>query len=163
MLCAYAPHSGHPFQERQAFFHNFAPFYTKLSSHGPKLLFSDMNARILKNMDSEEDLVGSKLRRNDGATIRDDSNCHLLIELCRGLGLALANTRFNLEPENLARSCNLGAKPMDDSSCNTVRQIDFALARHRWLQMVDEVCYDRQVANPIAPLLVDSSFDFVYT
>ena len=79
-----------------------------------------MHARILKNLAGEEDIVGSNLLRSDGATTLEDSNRHLLIELCRGLGPTTANTHFNLHPENLGTSYNAGAKPKDDASYNAM-------------------------------------------
>ena len=46
IISAYAPHSGRPFDERLAFFENLKGFYEAMQTHGPTIVFGDMNSRL---------------------------------------------------------------------------------------------------------------------
>ena len=58
VISAYAPQSGRPFDERLAFFQNLDWFYHRMKTHGPTLVFGDMNARLYHVFPGEEDYLG---------------------------------------------------------------------------------------------------------
>ena len=98
-ISTYAPHSGKPYDERQRFYHELGVFVNKTTAHGPKFVLGDFNARLYRRLPGEEDLIGDAIFTNTAATIPDDANRHLLVELCESAGLIVANT-FNNSPED---------------------------------------------------------------
>ena len=58
IFSAYAPQSGRHYDERQEFFQNLASFVKSTSSHGPKIICGDFNARLYRRLPGEEEIMG---------------------------------------------------------------------------------------------------------
>ena len=67
VLSPYAPHTGYDFSDRQNFFHALAEFVISQSTHGPKLICGDFNARLFRQLPGEEDVIGPYVYENQGA------------------------------------------------------------------------------------------------
>ena len=64
IVSAYAPQSGRPFEERFSFFQDLLHFWKSISSHGPKFLLGDFNARLYQQFAGEEEIFGSFYVKN---------------------------------------------------------------------------------------------------
>ena len=126
LVSAYVPHSGYNFAERQSFYHDLSEFAAKLSSHGPKIIFGDFNARLYRRMPGEEHIIGPNVFNNAEAIVKDDMNRHLLIELCTSLDTVVANTFFETPDTEQVTCYNVGSKPKDAVQWKSHSQIDFA-------------------------------------
>ena len=58
LISAYAPQGRHPYDDRNDFFLMVSDTYTCLSSHGPKIVIGDLNARVANVYPGEEHVVG---------------------------------------------------------------------------------------------------------
>ena len=64
----YAPHNGHPFDVRQQFYSELAEEYSRVSSYGLKMICGDLNARLLRQLPGEEDIMGDYVFGSADAT-----------------------------------------------------------------------------------------------
>lgn len=143
---AYAPHAGYPFPERQAFFENLASFYNKTSAFGSKVILGDMNARVYRRLAGEDDIIGEFFLKGEGAPVPDNSNRHLLVEMCVATSTALANTTFDKPADQLATCYNIGAAAFDEVSWRTHGQIDYVIVPKSWQHVVQDIVADRTAA-----------------
>ena len=58
LISAYAPHNGHPYELRQAFFADLSESITKGQVHGPTLVLGDLNSRLHYRCPDEEAVMG---------------------------------------------------------------------------------------------------------
>ena len=149
LFSAYAPHSGYEYQVRQSFFHELGAFVSECSSHGPKLVFGDMNSKLYKNFTGEDNIVGPHIFRHPGHACKEDANRHLLIEMCTQLHGCLANTFFDVPEEQLATNINIGCSAGRQVGPNTHSQIDFLVCQQDWLHNVLSVhaCSDAPLSS----------------
>lgn len=156
---AYAPQSGRPFDERQAFFQMVADAYEKTSSHGPKIMLGDWNAKLYTQLPNEGEVVGPHVFRNDAAAIPTDANRHLLLELCGGQGGVVANTFWHKDNENTVTCYNIGHQAGDPIRWESHSQIDFALCPMEWMHTVADVFSNRSLALATHhfPVFLDTS------
>ena len=156
LITAYAPHAGHPYAERQTFFNELGDFEHRLSRHGPNIIMGDMNSRIYRRLPGEEDIIGAYILESAEATIPEDANRHLLIELCTSAGMIVANTFFGVSRDRLVTCYNVGSRPMDEVSWRSHGQIDFVLVPKDWSDAVTSVQTDRTLALPTHHFFVGS-------
>ena len=64
IVTAYVPTHKYELSERQDLFHPLAEFLQKQSAHGPKLVFGGFNARVLKQLLGEDDIIGPHISGN---------------------------------------------------------------------------------------------------
>ena len=116
LVSAYAPPNtdAHPYDERQKFYSDLGDLLGQGAGHGPKFVFGDMNARVLRQLAHEQEIVGPGAFGSDRAEIHELSNRHLLIELCHRRAMSLASTMRAGRPEELATYRDLGTKPTDE-------------------------------------------------
>ena len=98
-----------------------------MSTHGPKLVYGDLNARIHKQLAGEERIVGPFAFGDPHAVIGATSNRQPVIKTCKTLSLVLANTMFEHSPEEQVSFYAIGASPMRPNTCRSFAQIDFCL------------------------------------
>ena len=146
LVSAYAPHSGYNFAERQSFYHDLSEFAAKLSSHGPKIIFGDFNARLYRRMPGEEHIIGPNVFNNAEAIVKDDMNRHLLIELCTSLDTVVANTFFETPDTEQVTCYNVGSKPKDAVQWKSHSQIDFVIVPRAWVHTIEDVRSDMSQA-----------------
>ena len=142
---AYAPHSGKSFDERQSFFQSTAEIFSKTSSHGPKYLLGDWNARLYQRLPGEEHVVGPHVFSNPYVQVPDGSNRNLLVEFCTGAGLEISNTFHEVDPENQVTCYAVGHTAMGDISWQSHSQIDMMLCPRSWSQTVQAIWSDRTI------------------
>eukprot|EP00959_Pyramimonas_sp_CCMP1952_P144964 3034829-Pyramimonas_sp.AAC.1 len=130
---AYAPHSGKPFVDRQAFFSDLAGFLGSHSAHGPVLLFGDFNARMHRRFPREEDVLGPFIFGNPQAQHNPESNRTLLLELCTSRKLTVGNTVFDEPPERQITYYDIGHSPADPPIHQNYGQLDLAIVSMEWL------------------------------
>ena len=145
---AYAPHSGKPFLGRQCFFQNFAEEVSKTSSHGPKVLLGDWNARLYRPLPGESDIIGPHVFRYNTCEITADSNRHLLCELCASLSMTISNTFFDCDDEHMITSYNVGHAAMDEVSWQSHSQIDLFLCPLEWKHVICNLNSTRNLTLP---------------
>jgi len=92
ILCAYAPPGTKPREQRQQFYSTLGDVASTVTTHGPKILAGDFNARLHEQQGGEEHIMGPGVFGKKGHAADEDSNRSLLIELCARLGMCLANT-----------------------------------------------------------------------
>ena len=139
IFSACAPHSGYDYPRRQEFFHELGAFVTSCSAHGPKLLFGDMNARLHKNFEGEEQIVGAHIFCHSQDDCKEDANRHLLVEMCTQLHMCLANTFFDTPTEQLATNRNVGCHAGHPIGAQTRSQIDFMVCGQEWRRNISWV------------------------
>ena len=161
LISCYAPHSGYPLIDRVNFFQSVAAFANKLSAHGPKLLLGDWNARLHRRLTGEEHILGPYLFSNPSLHIPQDSNRHLLIELCQSLKLVVANTLFDVTAEGQVTCYNVGHKPMEDITWRSHSQIDFLLCSKEWVTQLTSISSSRlcALASHHFPLFIRMQID----
>ena len=159
LFSAYAPHSGKPFGERQTFYQHVAEAYSATSSHGPKLLFGDWNARLYRRMPGEEKVIGEHVFYNSSAAIPADANRNLLLELCASNDLVIANTFSEHQPDALVTCYNVGHHPMDQISWKSHSQIDFLLCPREWHVVCKDIRSYRSLALASHHFAIISSLD----
>ena len=113
IVSAYAPQSGRPFEERFSFFQDLLHFWKSISSHGPKFLLGDFNARLYQQFAGEEEIFGSFYVKNQRQqTLSAELNRFLLVEFCVSCDLQIGNTFFDLPLENLVIYRTPGTNPL---------------------------------------------------
>jgi hypothetical protein len=108
IITAYAPHSGYPFAVRQKFFQDLGHLFGSFPSHGPRLLYGDLNAKLYQRAAGEEHIIGPYIFETPGVPLTADMNRHLLIEMCEANELVIGNTSFELPAERLVTNYNVG-------------------------------------------------------
>ena len=58
IFCAYAPHSGHPYESRQRFLTEVSALWRKTSCHGLRILAGDLNERLYARLPCESACFG---------------------------------------------------------------------------------------------------------
>ena len=76
-----------------------------------KLVCGDLNARIQRRLPGEEPYIGEHTFGHKDAQLVPGSNRELLLELCVSNDLYVANTFFDLSPEQLIAFRNVGTYP----------------------------------------------------
>jgi len=102
VVTAYAPPGTKPHDERQNFYTELGDFVTRLSTHGPKIVVGDFNARLHMRFQGEEECIGEGVFGRCGAAPEEGTNRELFMELCSRLKFFAVNTRERLAPEYLA-------------------------------------------------------------
>ena len=126
----------HPYDERQKFYSDLGDLLGQGAGHGPKFVFGDMNARVLRQLAHEQEIVGPGAFGSDRAEIHELSNRHLLIELCHRRAMSLASTMRAGRPEELATYRDLGTKPTDEVVYPAYAQLDYVIAERSWQHCV---------------------------
>ena len=145
-VSAYAPHSGKPYIERQAFYRNISSFASNLSSHGPKFLMGDWNARLYRAMPGDGGCIGPYIFSDENAICQTEANRHLLVELCASMELIVANTFCEALPEQLATCRNVGHTYTSNVNLNSHSQIDFLLCNKDFAGNVQSVWVAKDLA-----------------
>ena len=127
LITAYAPHSGYSFAVRQKFFQDLGHFFSSFPSHGLRLVYGDLNAKLYHRAVGEEEIVGPYVFESPVAALTPDMNRQLLIEMCEANQLAIGNTFFNLPAEKLITNYNVGYSLDSPISPSSRSQIDFVL------------------------------------
>ena len=136
---AHAPHSGYAYPERQLFYQDLVDFVHKQSSHGPKMVCGDFNARLYQRLEGEEDVIGPYVYENVHANITTESNRHLLVETCVNASLFVANSFVNEPPESVVTCYNIGYHPRAAITWESHSQIDFILCDNDHQQCIRSV------------------------
>ena len=144
-ISAYAPHSGKTYVERQTFYNELGEFIAKTTSHGPKFVLGDFNARLYRRLPGEEDIIGHGVFTNLSASIPDNANRYLLAEMCAAKGLVMANTFFDNSLEETVTCYNVGQTEREAISWQSHSQIDHALCSEDWLQCVGAASSNRRL------------------
>ena len=131
IVCAYAPHSGYPFDVRQEFFQQLNEFLQRQSCHGPKIVCGDFNARLYWQQDGDSAFLGPYLFSNELAVIPETANKYLLLELCASSEMVVSNTFFDVAEEQQITSYNVGSQNAAEVSWSTHSQIDFLLCQRQ--------------------------------
>ena len=79
LISAYGPHGGHPYEDRYDFFSTLSDLYSRISSHGAKIVIGDLNARVVNVQPGEEHVVGPFLFGNQHSAPDPLSNRNLLV------------------------------------------------------------------------------------
>ena len=149
-ICSiYAPHSGRPRDDRQAFFQQVAHWLLSRSCHGPLLVFGDCNARLHAKLDSDPYFIGPHMFGDGRANFDTDSNRSLLLELCECCRLIVGNTFFPQPANKQVTYYNIGAQPSSEIIPANFGQLDFLLVQHDWLACVSQLysCMDVPLAS----------------
>ena len=88
-------------------------FVSGLSSHGPKIIAGDFNARLHARQSGEEHVLGPGIFGRAGHVTEKGANRGLFMELCNRLTMCAANTLEPTEPEYLVTYRDLGTKVGD--------------------------------------------------
>ena len=139
VISAYAPHSGHSFDTRQAFFEELGDVYSRTSVNGPKLVCGDFNARIQRRLPGEHSFVGDHVFGHSQARLELSSNRELLIETCASYDLAVANTFFEHPPERQATFRNIGVHPAAPVTFQNYAVLDLFLMRQDCIARIVDV------------------------
>ena len=129
LISAYAPHSGKGFDERQLFFEQLDTAFQRTSVNGLKLVMGDLNSRLHRSFPGEHLIIGDHFFKTSVRRLELGSNRELLLEFCAANSLAIANSFFDLPPEELVTYRNWGVDPMSPVSAQQFGQLDFLLLR----------------------------------
>ena len=99
IVTAYAPPATKPYDERQEFYRALGDLVTKLSTHGPKVVAGDFNARLHARQSGEEDVLGPGVFGKSEQRQCQESNRGLFMELCTRLRMCAANTLESTAPD----------------------------------------------------------------
>ena len=132
IISAYAPPSTqkHPYDERQKYYREFGDAVGQVSVHGPKFILGDINARVLRQLPSEEAIVGPGVSGSEDMQIAKRSNRFLFMELCHRKNMTLANTMQKQKPDDLAAYRDLSTTSTDAVTYPAYAQLDYVLAEH---------------------------------
>jgi len=83
LVSIYAPHGGRGYYERQSFFDELGTFLEKSSSHGPKYIFGNFNARIHSRSKAEKHITGPYFYGNPNAESDPQSNANFSFNVAR--------------------------------------------------------------------------------
>ena len=119
--------------------------FSATSSHGPKILLADWNARLYRRLPGEDDIIGPYIFDNPDAIIAGDSNRNLLLELCVWADLTISNTFHEVDQEKMVTCYNIGFQAMSEISWRAHSQIDFFLCPSDWKHVVERVWSDRSM------------------
>ena len=140
ILSAYAPHSGHPHDERQYFHQELGQLYGRTSVNGMKLILGDLNAGVGSALAGEDVYIG---KHTFGATRSHfGSNRDLLLELCAARHLVVANTCFDVPASQRATCRRVGVKTQEAVSLATHLQLDFCLVAQSSMNKIELIQSD---------------------
>ena len=139
IVTAYVHTHKYDLSERQEFFHSLAEFVQKQSAHGPKLVLGDFNARLVKQLFGEDDIIGLHIFENLGAHIDATSNRHLLVEFCVNMGMVVANSFCDVPKREKVSCYMIGYQPTKPISWLSHSEIDFALCTKEWYHIIRDV------------------------
>ena len=142
VISAYAPHSGYTFNARQQFFEDLGTMYEKTSVNGIKMVFGDLNARVIRRISGEEAFVGEHVFGDPETQLQLGSNRELLLELCASLGLAISNTFFEHVFDNQATFRSIGTPVGTPIDRKRFAQLDLLLVPQGCLHKVLDVRSD---------------------
>ena len=142
VICAYAPHSGYPFDARQQFFEDLGDMFRNTSVNGIKMVFGDLNARLIRRIPGEESYLGEHIFGDSEANLQLGSNRELLLELCSLLDLAVTNTYFEHAAEHQATFRSICTAPGAPVNAKCFAQLDFLLVPQGCLHKVLDVRSD---------------------
>ena len=131
----YAPHSGHEYGSRCAFYNDLDAFARSFSVHGPVFFCGDFNARFRKQLPCEEQIVGPFVFKSS-LPLKESSNRFLMLELCESHDLFLANTFHPHPDDERVTYYEIGSKPGDHIVENRFAQIDFMLVPRSFANVV---------------------------
>ena len=115
-----------------SFFQELHEVYSQHRDYGPTFICGDLNARIYRKCDHDNDSVGDYAFYDANRDTEDaSSNRALMIALCEDLNLKIANTFFEQEMSTLATYYELAANLSMPVSASTHAQIDFILCEYR--------------------------------
>ena len=146
IISAYAPHGGYPFNSRQLFFDDLGRMFSRTSVNGLKLVFGDLNSRILKQVPGEELYFGEHVFGDASSLLKLGTNRELLLELCSSLDLAVANTFFDNSVEESVTFRSVGASPTDIVDTRNFAQLDLLLIPHGCMHNVIDIRSNRKEA-----------------
>ena len=164
VVSAYTPHSGYSYDIRQNFFHELQEYVQGQSCHGPKLVYGDFNSRLYRHFDGEGDedaVIGPYIFGNPASNVPADANRHLLVEMCIGTDMVVANTFCFKGVDQTVTSYNVGSQNAPEASWATHSEIDFVLCQRQWRHVVSSVASDRYEALASHHFLVRSVLDIV--
>ena len=127
IVTAYAPHDGHDFESRHAFFTNLADNTRRRGYFEETIVLGDFNAQLGYSGEGEHHIVGPFVFRKALRQKSSISNRELLMEYCMTYSMHITNTFFDYPDDCLVSYFNLVAKPMDIISQTTFAQIDHVL------------------------------------
>lgn len=92
LVSAYSPHNIKPLAQRVQFYTELDRAFRHCSVNNGKFIFGDFNARIGKARNREEHVFGPHGFGRETVHEVERPNRDLLLELCGGAGLLVANT-----------------------------------------------------------------------
>ena len=159
IMTVYAPQSGRSFDERFTFFNTLFEFWKSLSSHGPKLIYGDLNSRLYEQYAGEDEIFGPYFFKNSVKHITSDMNRFLLMEFCSACDLQIANTFVDLPPDQLVTYRTPGIAPQAVITSWTFAQLDLLLVEKSWASRILQISSDRSWALASQHFLIYSILD----
>ena len=144
IISAYAPHSGRKYDERLAFFQNLGWFYKSMSTHGPTIVYGDLNSRLYQISAGEERYIGPHALLNPVQRITPQMNRYLLLEFCAAEDMQIANTFFEHDLEDTVTYYDVGTAASAVASPEGFAQLDVALVTRLWKDHVLDVRSQRK-------------------
>lgn len=124
-MTAYAPQGGHDVAIRSSFFDELRSFVARLSTHGPKIVCGDFNARMHYQKPGEHHVVGPHVFGNPLVNEDARANRSLLVEFCFAHSTLIMNTYVEQPPENQVTYFDLAAHPLDDIDPRNFAVLDY--------------------------------------
>ena len=156
IVCAYAPQGGRDFVSRQSFFYELGSVVNKCSSHGPKIILGDLNARLHHQRTGEENIIGPYAFGNREAQEDPLANRSLLLEFCELWSMCVANSFFPQPPEKLVTYFDLGASPASEVNHRNFAQLDLLLLPQSWRWCVDYCGSEKSIGFSSHHFLVEA-------
>ena len=151
ILNTYVPQNARPEEERRAHFEQLQNAISKIEHKGPFVILGDFNSRIHGKLHGEDDVIGPHIFGKGWTAIGDDSdNRFLLVDLCRGLNLLIANTWFQQPSGRQVTYKEPGTRFLPPTNSrwdpHDFAQLDFCLIPRRWRNACQSI-YSQPRAN----------------
>ena len=157
IINTYAPHGGHEYRQRQRHYSDLAKVIDETSCFGLKLVVGDFNARIHNSIGGEQSVFGQNCFGNPlyNPQQNSDKNRELLLELCVGRGLCVANTFMDNDAEQQATFHDIWQNPVSEISHRGFAQLDLVICPRSELWQVKQIRSDRWQALASHHFLVE--------
>ena len=159
LFSAYAPHGGYSYEDRQTYFSDLSAAYSRVSSHGPKIIMGDLNDRLAYTQSGEADIIGEFTFGSEHNANDPLSNRNLLVQLCFEHELRISNSFCNQPVEQRVSFFAIGATPFSDLVPANFATLDHVLCPQSWHNTCGEISTHRNIAFASHHFLMIASMD----
>ena len=109
------------------FFHSMNKHARSASVQGPKLIYGDLNTRLHFRTAAEHSVIGPHVFGDSSSSLSASNNRNLLMEVCNGSNLCIANACSQHPPESIATYWGIGSTPLANITTRAFAQLDLCI------------------------------------